>query len=619
MAVRRFGLAASLILAAAIGGCDGEAGRRGWPGLGGPGDGIPGGGADDPDADDGGDADGDGETDGETEGDDAGTGSDDGGNGGPPDEDIELVYVEVDPAEVVLELDLGEASAVPFTVIGHYTDGATEDLTDEAAFSVSNPFVGYTNENVLQVPAHGQSFFDSTIVEVEVGSEHGAAQVTLAAYRKTGESPDFFFVLPYEDPAGPQDKPLTFSTEVQSLDVFFNVDTTGSMSPPIHNLQSSLVSIIGAIQGQVADTQFGVGSFEDFPISGYGNSPCYESGVADQPFTLLQEITNSAASAQAAVNALTTYAGGPPIGCGADTPESNVEALYQIATGDGLNSPAPTSVPANADGVGGVAFRDGVLPVIVPITDAVTHQGNGCGQNYGGSVAGVAATEDDAMSALAGICGRVMQVAVGNHSGSCSPLDDGRRFAETTGAVIPPEAWDQAAGGRPAGCGAGQCCTGTNSTGVPTNAAGMCPLVYRANSNGSGLDHGIIDGVQMLAAYAPFEVTTAVDGVPHDTDGMPADPGVTSADFITAITPDSHGPVPLPGAADPTLTPTTFQGVIPDTDVTFSVSAHNTVVPQGDYPRLFEATISVLASGCSELDERQLYVLVPPKPLPLPS
>lgn len=551
---------------------------------------------------------------------DDGDDADDNGGNDLFGDDQELMFLSVEPGELVTELDIGESAVQDYMVIGHFSDGSTTDVTDLAQWSSDNPMVGTMLDDTLQIAAHDTSYFDSTIVTAEVDGFTGAAQLTLAVYRKSGAQQDFFFVLPFEDPAGSQTKPLTFTTDIKSLDVFFNVDTTGSMGGTINNLQSSLVSIIADIQTQIADTNFGVASFEDYAVSGYGDNPCINSGVADQPFNLLQEITNSVPMAQAAVNALSVGPGGVPIGCGGDTPESNVEALYQIATGTGLNAPPPTNVPPNANGIGGVAFREGAMPVVVSITDAVSHDTgvNDCFQGYTGAVAAIAASETEAMNALGDICARVVPVAVGAFGSSCSPLADGTRYAETTGAVIPPDAWDLVPGGRPAGCAAGQCCTGINSAGVAANGQGQCPLVYRANTNGSGLNNGVTDGVQMLASYAPFDVSTAVDGVAVDTAGVPTPPGTTSADFITAVTPSGHGMVPLPGAADPTLTPTTFENVIPNTDVTFNIEAFNNFVPQEPTPRLFEASIRVLASGCSDLDERTVFILVPPKSLPPP-
>ena len=70
--------------------------------------------------------------------------------------------------------------------------------------------------------------------------------------------------------------------------------------------------------------------------------------------------------------------------------------------------------------------------------------------------------------------------------------------------------------------------------------------------------------------------------------------------------------MPLPGVPDPMLTEDAFLGVIPNTPVTFTVEAFNSFLPQGPEPRLFVAEITVLADGCSDLDTRQVFILVPP-------
>src|SRR5262249_21618990 len=148
---------------------------------------------------------------------------------------------------------------------------------------------------------------------------------------------------------------------------------TGSMRGEIGNLKASLNStVIPGIVNAVANTQFGVGALEDFPNNTYGNNPCPAQGIPDQPFQLKQAITGNITAVTNGVNALAT-ATGAPIGCGGDGPEAGLEAIYQAATGEGLTAPSPTNVPANHTGVGGVGFRAGVMPIIVTITDVLSH------------------------------------------------------------------------------------------------------------------------------------------------------------------------------------------------------------------------------------------------------
>jgi len=515
--------------------------------------------------------------------------------------EVQLRFLEVSPPETILEVDLDTPASQAYTVSAVYTDGSIIDVTADVTWSVSDPVVGAMSGSTLEIPAFVDSTFTSAILTAEVDGEQGQAQITVAAYRF---DEDFFFVLPFDDEGGPQEKPLTFGTDVKSMDVFVNMDTTGSMGGALANLQNALAStIIPGIQALVPDTQFGAGTFEDFPLGGYGSAP------SDQPFELFQPVTNDVMAVQSAVL-------GFVLGNGGDGPESNIEALYQIATGEGLAGPAPTVVPPNAVGLGGVGFREGALPVVVSITDANSHDAvnNDCGQAYAGAVQAVAHSREQAMDAMGGICARVVQIAL--FDGSCSALADGVAFAEATGALIPPEAWDLA--GHPVNCNPGQCCTGPSGTGVAPNGSGMCPMAYQASPGGTGVDTSFSSAIQLLAAYGQFNVTSLVSGGTTDAAGVALPPGTTTADFIKAVTPFDHGPVPLPGVPDPTLTPTTFENVIPDTDVVFTVQAYNDFVPQGDTARLFTATIEVLADDCGELDSREVFVLVPPDPLPPP-
>jgi len=536
---------------------------------------------------------------------------------GPTDTD--LLYVVVAPPNSVIELDLGAGTTQDFVATAVYEDGTEVDVTAEATWNAVNPMVGTMNGATLEIPGFPMNFFASSIITADFEDEQGQAQVTIAAYTQSGNEPDFFFVLPYEDPMGPQSKDLTFSTEVKSMDVFFNMDTTGSMDGEVLNLQNSLTgTVIPGIVATLPNTWFGVGAYEDFPISPYGEPLCNYGAalVPDQPFELFSEISNNVPVVQAAVNQLGV--GGNAIGCGNDGPESAIESMYQIATGEGLAGPGATNVPANNTGIGGVGFREGTMPVVVNITDAVSHdtESNGCGEQYfDGSVVAVAHGETETMDALNAICARVLQVAT-QAGAACTPQADGIAWNVATGAVVPPEAWDVA--GHPPGCAAGQCCTGINGAGQAPNGAGLCPLTYLASGSGTGVDNSIVSGIEMLALYSPFDVTREWDGVGTDQDGVALPAGTTTADFIKSVTPVSHGPVPVPGVADPVLTPTTFEGVVPDTDVTFSVEAFNDFVPQGPDPRLFVATIRVLADDCGELDERDVFILVPPADLPPP-
>ncbi len=162
----------------------------------------------------------------------------------------------------------------------------------------------------------GDGFSD--LAEVTIGSDpcNPADIVT------QGHGVRFFFELPYKGTQ--QHDYLYFSPTVQRTDVFFNMDTTGSMGGEITNLKNSLGStIIPEVRNRVTDSAFGVGYFDDYPYGSFGTANC--NANHDRVFQLLQSPTTNTATAQNAVNQLS-------LGCGADTPESTFESLYLIAT-----------------------------------------------------------------------------------------------------------------------------------------------------------------------------------------------------------------------------------------------------------------------------------------------
>jgi hypothetical protein len=516
----------------------------------------------------------------------------------------ELASIEVSPLNSIVELDLGATGALDFTATAHFFDGTSEDVTGEVTWSVINPAIGTLAGRTLAIPAFADVHVEVGRVRAELDGLAGEGQITVVAYKKTGPQPDFFFVLPYM-PGNDEVKPLAFSTNVPNLDAFFLMDTTGSMSSPISALRTSLSNtVIPGIQAAVANAQFGAGAFRDYPVGGFGST-------GDQPMILNQTITNDALAVQTAVNAMSANGGG-------DGPESGIEALFQVATGQGLTGPGATNVPANNTGIGGVGFRAGSMPVIVQIGDAVFHgPGETCsGADYNdASVAAVAATRAQTKTALDAICARTVGVSTLNSTAACTVTADLEDFATATGARVPPTAWD--VGTRPAGCAAGQCCTGVNGAGRAPDGAGLCPLVF-LTSNGAGLGAQIVTGIQMLTRFATFDVIGEREGVPTDIFGTPLPAPHTTADFIKQITPVSSMVPPAPPVIPaPTFDATQFFGVTPGTQVNFDIHALNDFLPSTTEAQIFRATIKVLAGGCTDLDQRDVLILVPPTALEL--
>lgn len=174
---------------------------------------------------------------------------------------------------------------------------------------------------------------------------------------------DFYVVLPYGDP--PVLRELDFTARLGKGDVFFLVDTTGSMGLAIGNVRTSLSTVIvPALSAAIADVVMGVGDYRDFPVDPYGNT-------GDWTYVTRQTMTADVGAVQTGLNTLAAGGGG-------DVPESMLEGLHGAVSGR----------PCGPDGgFGGACFRDDSFPIIVLVTDAETHNGPGGANPYSGVAA----------------------------------------------------------------------------------------------------------------------------------------------------------------------------------------------------------------------------------------
>jgi hypothetical protein len=142
---------------------------------------------------------------------------------------------------------------------------------------------------------------------------------------------------------------LTLPEHPTGLDVFFLVDVSDSMDSTINGLREGMNEIVEELGKSKIDVQFGLGSFKDYPIPGYG-----DPRGGDYPYRLDRAVGPADESFTEALETLQSSGGG-------DLPESQLTAVYQAATGAG----DPGFVPAGQ----GAGFRQEALSVIVHMTD----------------------------------------------------------------------------------------------------------------------------------------------------------------------------------------------------------------------------------------------------------
>lgn len=175
------------------------------------------------------------------------------------------------------------------------------------------------------------------------------------------------------------------------LDVCLVVDLSGSYWDDLPNITALAPGIWDDIvAGGVSDLRFGLGTFVDFPFWEWG-----DPGSGDYAYRLDQQLTSDKATWLAALGAMTTRYGG-------DGPESQYEALYQVATGAGNDVPA-----AEPDDTGDVAagqscaFREQATKVVMLTTDAPFHNAGDAGGPF--PYPGASAADTTAALQAAGI------------------------------------------------------------------------------------------------------------------------------------------------------------------------------------------------------------------------
>ncbi len=349
---------------------------------------------------------------------------------------------------------------------------------------------------------------------------------------------------------GPIDLPLTTEAQVGRADVLFLIDTTASMQDEIDRIRDSIRDRLApAIERTLQDTRIGVATFADFPIEPYG-----DADAGDQPFRLVSQMTDDLAQIQAAVSSIR-------LGNGRDEAESHVEALYQVATGEGLGSWVSASFGCPSGGMGYPCFRGDALPVVLLFTDAPFHNGPDDTQPY----MGITPAPHRYDQAVAELTSRGIKVMCFD-SGDGGALGDLRRVSTDTGAI----------------------------------ATDGSPLVFDVGRRGENLNNEVVSAIELFASAIEFDVDTVL------ADPDPSD-GVDPRDFVEGIVPVSANPPDGVSSFDDT----TFYGVVSGTDLLFRLTLRNDAIVPGPTARRFRLEITFRGDRSIRLDRRIIEIVIP--------
>lgn len=243
--------------------------------------------------------------------------------------------------------------------------------------------------------------------------------------------------------------PPSYPDSSRPVDVYYVVDLSGSFNDDLPIFKSQAQSIINDLLESNPNTRFGIGKFEDYPISPFGDS-------GDQAYERLVDLTFDTGLVINAINGLETKSG-------ADSPESQLPALYQAASGSGQNLAdlgyPDASIPAGQQ----ANFRDGAIKIFLLWTDAPFHR-----QGDPGSLPYPGPSFDETIDAILAL-DPPMVIGISSGGGGLSDLES---IASATNALAPTGGVD---------------CNGDNTIDLPAGT----PLVCTISSSGLGISEAI--------------------------------------------------------------------------------------------------------------------------------
>ena len=383
---------------------------------------------------------------------------------------------------------------------------------------------------------------------------------------------DYVFVEPYMKPQTPTEDDLDFSTKLKSVDLYVILDRTQTMQQEVVAVKANLQSVVSGLTCAPAGTGTPPNCIPDLwagaATMGYAQSgsQAFEHWVDMQPNPSFAAIPTTL-----------------PASC---CHEPHTYAAYTALTNTGSAvfffngvNPRPTcngSPAANAGFTtfGFPCFRNGALPVVMMATDEAPLTGSEIWKPNG-------------------------QVTPSWASVIPYYTNIGARFIGILGSSFE--------GGTDTNL--RQMATDTNAVDASNNNA---PLVF--DGAGTNAPNAIRSGVLALANGLPIDINAVTADVPGD-----AVNAVTS--FIDHIETLQLGTAQCANNLNDVDTNNdTFDDkylqVRTGTPVCWKVvSKPNTTVPATDQPQLYKATITVFGDGVTQLDQRDVFFLVPPAPL----
>ncbi|MGB5809602.1 MAG: hypothetical protein WBG86_03675 [Polyangiales bacterium] len=170
------------------------------------------------------------------------------------------------------------------------------------------------------------------------------------------------FYTPDGAAAASRNVAVTTASDIPAIDLYFLVDASGSMDDEFMALQTDIDTIVSDVQGLFSDTRFGLGLYRQYPVDGLAMP------FSQAPYHHVLDLDSDGALFATAVSTLNTVSNMVAESAGS-------QALYSVATGQGLADFVPSRFCDDPTAVGYPCFRPDVLRVVLNLSDAEMFNG----------------------------------------------------------------------------------------------------------------------------------------------------------------------------------------------------------------------------------------------------
>jgi len=174
------------------------------------------------------------------------------------------------------------------------------------------------------------------------------------------------FFDPLGTPEAVRTSVIATTADIPAIDIYFLVDATTSMAGEIGVLQGEIMNVTFDIEALFDDPRLGLGLYRDYPVETLMETLAMPYSQA--PYHHILDLTDDTTLFETAVSTLNTVSN-------MTNPEAGSQALFSVATGQGLGDFVPNRAPCPGGEVGYPCFRPDVMRLVLNITDAEMYNG----------------------------------------------------------------------------------------------------------------------------------------------------------------------------------------------------------------------------------------------------